>query len=364
MTVNDITSFLDIVAPNSYQESYDNAGLLVGSSSSNVTGVVVTLDVTPKVVEEAINLGYNLIVAHHPIIFKGLKKITGRNYVEKSVMLALKNDVAIYAMHTNFDSVFHGVNYKISQKLGIENLSILRPVENQLVKLVTFVPDRHADNLRKAMFDAGAGKIGNYDSCSYNTTGFGTFRAGENTHPFVGDIGELHREAEVRIETVVPRINLNGVIKAMLSAHPYEEVAYDVYPLDITFNQVGLGMVGDLPEPVDILDFLEMVKKEFNTGCIRYTKPHKRVIKRIAVCGGSGVELLNEAISRQADVFITADVKYHQFFDADGKITLVDIGHFESEQFTIDLIYDYLSKKFPKFAVQKSKVTTNPINYL
>lgn len=364
MVVNDIVELLERLAPASYQESYDNSGLLVGIPDMKVTGISVALDVTPEVVEEAVRMGANLIVAHHPVIFKGLKRITGSSYVERTVMLAIKYDVAIYAFHTNFDSVPHGVNSAIASRIGLVNTSILQPIQNQLYKLVTFVPESHAEQVRTALFSNGAGNIGNYDSCSYNLQGEGTFRALQGTNPYVGEQGKRHTEKEVRIETVVPKVSLNRVIASLIEAHPYEEVAYDVYALHRPRLQVGLGMVGYLESPVEVVDFLKMLKKKFRASCIRYTNPHKPLISKVALCGGSGDSLLEAAIGSGADIFISADFKYHRFFDADNRIIIADIGHFESEQFTIDLIYEYLSKKISKFAVQKSNVTTNPINYL
>lgn len=364
MTVSEVISSVESLAPSAYQESYDNAGLIVGHPESEVSSILVTLDVTPEVVEEAIVRGANLIVAHHPIIFSGQKRLTGQNYVQRAVMLAIKNDVAIFAAHTNLDSVKNGVNHTIAQKLGIDSPEILQPLQNELVKLVTFVPVAHANKVRDAIFDAGAGCIGQYDCCSYNIEGNGTFRAQGGANPFVGRVGELHTEPEVRVETVLPKHIQNRVVAAMVKAHPYEEVAYDLYPLLNEFGEVGLGMVGNLPKPIGYADFLQLVKTKFGAGCLRYTNPVKKIIQRVAFCGGSGASLLNRAISQKADAFITADFKYHQFFDAENYIMIVDIGHYESEQFTIDLLFDYLSKNLPKFAVLKSGVKTNPVNYI
>lgn len=364
MLVSDIVFFIEQLAPLSYQESYDNSGLIIGDRQIEVKSVLLSLDITPEVVNEAIRTGANLIVAHHPIIFSGLKRITGSNYVEKSVILAIKNDIAIYAAHTNFDSIKGGVNLAIATRLGIKNPRILQPLSNELVKLVTFVPTKHAEKVRSAIFEAGAGHIGNYDCCSYNVEGFGTFKGNDFTNPFVGEKGTVHHESEVRIETIMPKSIQSRVLDALFANHPYEEVAYDLYPLNNRFNDVGLGMVGDLENAREPLEFLKFVKSSFNAGCVRYTKLPGKKIQKVAFCGGSGASLLKVAIAAKADVFITADFKYHQFFDAEDKIMIADIGHYESEQFTIDLFYDYLSKKFPNFAVFKSEITTNPINYL
>lgn len=364
MTVREVTSILESFAPLAFQEDYDNSGLIVGDANMEVTGVLLTIDVTPQVVAEAVAGGANLIVAHHPLIFKGLKRITGKSYVEQVVVNAIRNNIAIYAAHTNIDSVQGGVSFKMAEVLGLTSTQVLSPLTGQLVKLVTFVPTEYAEAVRQAMFNAGAGVIGNYDSCSFNIQGQGTFRAGDGTNPFVGEKGKIHFEPEVRVETIVPRHILSAVVKAMVEAHPYEEVAYDVYPLDLPYKKAGLGVVGDLPEPMNTIDFVKHVKQQFRAPCVRYTNPVKDFISRVAICGGSAISLLNDAIAANADVFITADVKYHQFFDAENRIVIIDIGHFESEQFTIDIFYDLLSKKISNFAVLKSKVRTNPINYI
>ena len=364
MKLDEIVSYFEELAPTAYQEEYDNAGLIVGDASMEVKAALLTLDVTPEVVLEAIDKGANLIISHHPIIFRGIKKFTGSSNVEKTVAAAIKNDIAIFAAHTNFDSMMGGVNLSIARKLGITNLEILQPINNGLFKLVTFVPVDSVEKVRDAMFKAGAGQIGGYDCCSFGSEGIGTFRAGDNTHPYVGQKGEMHKEPEVRVETILPKNILARVVEKMIEAHPYEEVAYDIYPLEIPYRQVGLGMVGNIEEPVASVDFLRQVKEVFGAGVVRYTALSRQVIKRVAFCGGSGASLIGKAIESGADIFITSDIKYHQFFDADGRIIIADIGHFESEQFTIELFYEYLLKKFPTFAVLKSRVNTNPINYL
>lgn len=364
MKVKDIVSFVEELAPLSYQESYDNSGLILGDMQMEVSSVLLSLDVTPEVVAEAIKLGANVIVAHHPVVFTGLKRLTGSNYTEQSVILAIKNNVAIYAAHTNFDSIKSGVNSAIAAKLGIKNPEILRPLAGALIKLVTFAPAASAEKVRVALLEAGAGHIGNYDSCSYNVEGYGTFRGDHNTNPYVGEKGKIHTEPEVRIETILPKAIQGKVLSALFGNHPYEEVAYDLYPLNNTYSGVGSGMVGDTDKPEEPLEFIKRVKRAFDAGCIRYTRLPGKKVRRVAFCGGSGSFLLKDAIAAKADAFITADFRYHQFFDAEDRILIADIGHYESEQFTIDLFYDYLSKKFPTFAVFKSKIKTNPINYL
>ncbi|MFT4544004.1 MAG: dinuclear metal center YbgI/SA1388 family protein [Bacteroidia bacterium] len=364
MQASEIIKYLEELAPPSLQESYDNSGLLVGDSSTEVAGIMVSLDCTEDVVEDAISQGCNLIVSHHPIVFTGLKRFNGKNYIERTVIKAIKNDVLLYAIHTNLDNVSEGVNKKIAEKIGLENVQILQPKKQRLKKIVTYVPTANAESVREEMFNAGAGEIGNYDQCSFNTDGTGTFRGNENTNPHVGEKGKLHAESEVRIEVIVPDFKVNSVIQALKSAHPYEEVPHDIFQLDNVWAQVGSGMVGDLPAEIDALQFLKSLKTSMKTDCVRYTLPHKEKVKRIAVCGGSGSFLLGNALAQKADVFITGDFKYHQFFDAENKIIIADIGHFESEQFTIDLLAEKLAHKFPTFVPRFTRVKTNPINYL
>ncbi|MCK3686010.1 Nif3-like dinuclear metal center hexameric protein [Maribellus sp. YY47] len=361
--IKDITRFLESVAPLRLQESYDNAGLILGDGQAELTSILITLDVTEEVVEEAIASQCNLIVAHHPIVFSGLKKITGKNYVERTLLKAIKNDIAIYAAHTNLDSITGGVNGKICEKIGLENCKILDPAGGILKKLVTFVPVDYAEKVRQALFSAGAGNIGNYDSCSFNTHGQGTFRGDDTTNPFVGEKGTQHYENEIRVETILPDYLQGKVIATLLEAHPYEEVAYDIYSLDNKFEQIGMGMIGTLPEEKTEKDVLQLLKDTFHTGVIRHTALRQKKVNKIAVCGGAGSFLLNKAISAGADFFVTGDFKYHQFFDAENKIVVADIGHFESEQFTKELFYELLTKNFPKFVVRLSEVNTNPVFY-
>lgn len=365
MKVIDFIKTIEAIAPLSLQESYDNAGLITGTSEQKVNAVMITIDVTEEVIDEAINQKANLIIAHHPIVFTGLKRFNGNNYIERCIIKAIKNDIAIYAAHTNIDSVLqNGVNSKIAEKIGLLNCKILSPIKQSLVKIVVFVPNAYADKVRSAIFDAGAGNIGNYRSCSYNIEGTGTFMANEKAHPFVGNVNQLHTEPEMRIETIIPEYLVNKVLNEIKNTHPYEEVAYDLYPLNNEWEQVGAGMIGELPEPENELTFLNRIKKTFDCKCIKYTKFRNKPVKRIAFCGGSGSSLLKQAIKANADVFLTSDIKYHQFFDADNRIIIADFGHFESEQFTKDLFYEILKRKFPSFAIYLTNVNTNPIKYL
>ena len=364
MQLKQITQFIESIAPLSFQESYDNSGLIIGQPENEISGILITLDITEEILDEAITKNLNLIVAHHPIIFGGIKKLNGKNYIERCVARAIKNDIAIYAAHTNLDSVFGGVNSKICEKLGIRNCRILSPMPNFLKKLVTFAPTADAEKIRKALFEAGAGQIGNYSSCSFNLNGTGSFKGNEHTNPYAGEKNQLHFEEETRIETIFPKHIQSNIIQALLNAHPYEEVAYDIYPLDNEYQQIGIGMIGELETPADEMEFLLKLKSIFNCQVIKHTCLLGKPIHKVAVCGGSGSAYLNKAMAQSADIFISGDFKYHQFFDAEQQIIIADIGHFESEQFTKEVFYELLTKNFPKFAIHLSAISTNPVSYL
>ncbi|MEP6596034.1 MAG: Nif3-like dinuclear metal center hexameric protein [Ginsengibacter sp.] len=363
MKVSSVIQYLETLAPLSFQEAYDNAGLLTGDEESECTGIIISLDATEEVVNEAIDKQCNLIVAHHPIIFKGLKKINRKNYVERTIISSIKNDIAIYAIHTNLDNVIKGVNGKIADLLNLQNRTVLQPREQLLKKLVAFAPLKDADNIRSALFEAGAGKLGKYSECSFNIEGTGTFKAGEGADPHVGEIGKRHEEREIKIEVVFPGYLQNKVVRAMIEAHPYEEVAYDIFSLANYLSDVGSGLTGELTEAIDETLLLAKIKKSFALKVIRHTALTTNKVKKIALCGGAGSFLISAAIASQADVYITSDIKYHEFFDADNKILLIDIGHYESEGFTIELLHASLQEKFPNFAVLKTKVNTNPVSY-
>lgn len=363
MQINEIIAALEQIAPPSLQEDYDNAGLLTGNKSWNCTGMLISLDCTEDVVKEALAKNCNLIIAHHPIVFKGLKKITGKNYVEQTIIAAIKNDVAIYAIHTNLDNVLHGVNGKIADMLGLVNRSILAPKKQLLQKLVVFVPLADKEKLMNAMFAAGAGDIGNYSECSFSTEGKGSFKAGASAEPFVGQKGERHVEAEARLEVIFPAWLQQQVVKAMKAAHPYEEVAHDIYGLENSYQETGSGQLGELEQELPEPELLKQLQDIFKIPVIKHTAFTGRAIKKVAICGGAGSFLTGAAIAAGADIYITGDIKYHEFFDAEGKLLLADIGHYESEQFTIDLLFDLLQEKFPNFAVLKTGINTNPVQY-
>jgi len=363
-SIADIVRYLESIAPPAYQESYDNAGLITGNGSWECTGVLTTLDATEEVVMEAVSCRCNLIVAHHPIVFGGLKKITGRNYVERTVIAAIKRDIAIYAIHTNLDNVVaEGVNGRIARKLGIQGGHPLVPREGVLQKLYCFVPVGHLEAVRAAVFAAGAGHIGAYSECSYTAEGTGTFMGGEGTDPFVGQPGKRHYEKEGRLEVIVPAHLSREVVRAMIVAHPYEEVAYDLVPLANVHPGVGSGLIGELTAEMEESAFLDLIRSAFEVPVIRHTRLTGRPVKRVALCGGAGSFLISKALAAGANFYITSDVKYHEFFDANDQLVIADIGHFESEQFTVDLLFEVLREKFRNFAVLKSVVRTNPIKY-
>jgi dinuclear metal center YbgI/SA1388 family protein len=363
MKIREIIDHLEKLAPPTLQETYDNVGLLTGDAEAVCTGVICSLDCTEEVVEEAIQKKCNLIVAHHPIVFSGLKKITGRNYVERTVIKAIKNEIAIYAIHTNLDNVLTGVNGTIGKKLGLQKCKVLAPKTGWLKKLITFVPEEHAEAVRNALFAAGAGDVGNYSECSFSINGEGSFKAGDNTNPFVGEKGVRHIEKETRVEFLYPAHAEAEILKALFASHPYEEVAYDLVPLENLSPEIGSGLIGELKEPMGEIEFLTLLKQVFGLQTLRHSSFTGKKVKKVAVCGGAGSFLISNALGAKADAFVTSDLKYHEFFDADSKLLLADIGHYESEQFTIDLLQEEIAKKFPTFAVLKTTEKTNPVRY-
>lgn len=364
MKLKELSTYLEELAPLAYQEAYDNSGLLVGHPDSTITGAIISLDCTEEVVEEAIQKGCNLVISHHPLVFKGLKRFTGTNYVDRTLIKAIKNDIAIYAIHTNLDHVFNGVNKALGEKLGLQNLQILAPKSGLLKKLSTYCPNEHVDSLKAALFAAGAGTIGNYAECSFSLLGEGTFTPQNGAQPVVGTIGKPELAAETKLELLYPKHLEGAVLLALKQAHPYEEVAYYLHELSNAHQEVGSGMIGDLTESTDEKTFLQFVKKQLGVPVIKHTKLLAKKIQKVAICGGSGSFLIPQAQAAGADLFITSDCKYHEFFDADNKMLLADVGHFESEQFTQTLLFETITKKFPNFALHLTEQVTNPIKYL
>ncbi|MFD1063208.1 Nif3-like dinuclear metal center hexameric protein [Winogradskyella litorisediminis] len=364
MVVQDVINHLHDLAPLAYAEDFDNVGLLVGDKNQNVNGILVTLDTLETVVDEAIEKDCNLIVSFHPIIFKGLKKLTGKSYVERVVIKAIKHDIAIFAIHTALDNALQGVNSIICDQLNLINKQILIPQKGTIKKLTTYVPNDGAENLRAALFNAGAGNIGNYDNCSFNTNGVGTYRGNENSNPVIGKRGQLQKEEETQVNVTFPKHLESSIIKTLFSAHSYEEVAYEVSTLENTNQHIGMGMIGELESSQSENDFLNFVKDKMNCGIIRHSELLNKTVKKVAVLGGSGSFAIGAAKAAGADIFITADLKYHDFFAAENKIVVADIGHYESEQYTKTFLVDYLSKKISNFAIILSNTITNPVKYL
>lgn len=364
MKIGEILSVIEAFAAPALQEDYDNAGLITGSTDWTCTGVLCTLDVMPAVIEEALQNNCNLVIAHHPIVFRGIKAVNAGNYVGQVLTAAIKNDIAVYAAHTNLDNVVPGVNGTIAQKLRLQNTTVLQPKGRLLRKLVTYVPADKAADMRQALFAAGAGHIGNYSECSFNSEGTGTFKAEAGADPYVGEIGKQHQEKETKIEVVYPFFTERPVIKAMLDAHPYEEAAYDIFTMENGHNGIGAGLIGQLEVKLSEEAFLKLLKERFNLSVIRHTALRNRPVSTVAVCGGAGSFLIKTARASGADIYVSSDIKYHEFFDAEGRMVIADIGHWESEQFTVDLLCRLLAQKFPTFAaVYKTGVNTNPVNY-
>ena len=363
MKIKEILSILEEMAPLAYAEDFDNVGLLVGNKENDATGILVCHDALEGVIEEAIANNCNLVVCFHPILFSGLKKITGKNYVERSVIKAIKNDIAIYAVHTALDNHKNGVNKIFCDALGLINTKVLIPKENFIQKLVTYTTPDNAEKLRNSLFDSGAGRIGNYDNCSFNSDGFSTYKGNENSNPVVGKKGELTQTNEIKIEVTFEKHLQSKILKALFTNHVYEEVAYEIYDIKNAHQNIGLGMIGELETALSERDFLQMVKDKMQCGGIRHSEILDKKIKKVAVLGGSGSFAIQNAINQGADAFLTADLKYHQFYESEKQLLIADIGHFESERYTKNYIVDFLKEKITNFAIVLSQENTNPVKY-
>lgn len=364
MKIKEILQTIEHLAPLPLQESFDNCGVQIGDVSHEVKAVLLCIDVTEDVMDEAIRLGCNLVISHHPLAFRSFKSLTGKNYVERCMIKACKHDIVVYAAHTNLDNAVGGVNYQLAKILDLQQVKILAPQKSSLIKLVTFVPVDYAESVRTVLFNAGAGNIGNYDACSYNITGEGTYRGGENSNPFLGEKGELHRETEIRIEVILPVFKQKEVLNALLAIHPYEEPAYDFYKLENTWAQAGSGIVGTLPDPMEEEDFLYYLKDTLHLSSIQHSTYRGTMIHEVALCGGSGAFLIPQAIGYGADIFITGEAKYNDFYDVEDKILLTTVGHYESEVCTKDIFYDLISAKHPEVELNLSQFDVNPVKYL
>jgi dinuclear metal center YbgI/SA1388 family protein len=364
MKIAQIIGAIEEFAPLPLQEDFDNAGLQVGDVTQKVKGILLCLDITEEVVDEAIELDCNLIISHHPLLFKPIKSLSGKTYIERCVVKACRYDIVIYSAHTNLDNVWGGVSFRLAEKIGLQNLRVLKPKEDSLLKLSTFVPAEHAETVRNALFHAGAGNIGNYDSCSYNTEGSGTFRASEEAHPYVGEIGKLHTEPEIKIETIIPAYKKPIILRTLLASHPYEEPAYDFCPLSNDWYRVGTGVVGELPSEEDEESFLQRIKTIFQLKNLTHSPLTGKKIREVALCGGSGAFLIKDAIAYGADIFITGEAKYNDYYDVEDHILLAVLGHYETEHYTKEIFFDIITKKIPNFVVHFSNVNTNPVNYM
>jgi len=364
MKIKEILTILEEMAPLAYAEDFDNVGLLVGNQNDEATGVLVCHDALESVIDEAIAKKCNLVVCFHPILFSGLKKITGKSYVESAVLKAIKNDIAIYAVHTALDNHKNGVNKIFCNALGLKNTKVLVPKQNFIQKLVTYTIPENVEKVRNALFDAGAGKIGNYEDCSFNSQGIGTYMGNENSNPEIGERFEFVETQEIKIEVTFEKHLQSKILKALFSNHVYEEVAYEIYDLQNSHQNIGLGMIGELENPMPEIDFLEFVKDKMQCGGIRHSQLLGKQVKKIAVLGGSGSFAIKNAIQANVDVFLTSDLKYHNFYEAENQIVLADIGHFESERYTKNYIVDFLKEKITNFAIVLSEENTNPVKYL
>ncbi len=371
MNIKDVIDFLEEIAPLKTAENFDNVGLLVGDEKNKVTGILVTLDTLENVIDEAISENCNLIVSFHPIIFKGLKKINGKNYVEKTIIKAIKNDIAIFSMHTALDNSNIGVSAKMAEMLNLTRTKVLLPKQNELLKLTTYIPKQNAEKLLQALYEAGAGNIGNYSECSFNYPGVSTFKGNDLSNPAIGEKNKLEINPETCINVIFEKHKEPQILKALFNNHIYEEIAYEIIPISNVNKHLGMGIVGELPMDLSEKQFLKIIKETFLANGIRHSNLQNKKIKKIAVLGGSGAFAIEQAKKVNADAYISADFKYHDFFKAEKDILLVDIGHYESEQFTKNLLFDYLNKKFTNFAtslfnikIVLSKINTNPINYL
>lgn len=361
--LKNVIDYFESIAPLSIQEDYDNSGLLTGSNDLEIQSAIICLDCTEAVVDEAISKNINLIISHHPVIFRGLKKLIGNTTTEKILIKAIKNNIGLYSLHTNLDMIFEGVNHIAAEKIGLTNLNILKPQKQLLRKLVTYIPADKAEEVRNAIFEAGAGHIGNYDCCGFNTKGKGSFRALENTNPYVGKLNEKHFENEIRFETIYEVYKETKIMEALFASHPYEEVAYDIYSLENYYSKVGAGIVGELENEEDEIGFMERIKTIFGNVCLRHSNLQGRKIKKVSYCGGAGSFLINDAIKKSSDVFITSDLKYHDFHEAENRILLVDAGHYETEKYSTELISKLICNKFADIKVKITNINTNSVKY-
>lgn len=364
MKILDVIKYLDQLIPAGYQESYDNCGLQVGDTSAEITGALISLDLTEAVVDEAVETRSNLIVTHHPFIFGGLKHIDADSPAGRIIYKLIRNGIAVYSAHTSLDKLSNGVSAQLAKRLGLCNLRILAPDSDSLKQLVVYCPKEQSQQLKDALYAAGAGNIGNYRHCSYSVNGTGTFEPLQGANPFVGTVGSETYTSEERIEMVYPKAFENKIVSALKANHPYETPAYSLIPLSNANPDVGLGIVGELPEDVEIETFIETVKQTVGIPVVRHSELCRKKVRTVALCGGAGAEFIGTAVAQNADIYLTSDIKYHDFQKATGHIVLADIGHYESEQFAKEFFYDKLSEKFRIFAIRIAKTETNFVGYM
>ena len=363
MIVKEVINYLDEFSPFCYAEEFDNVGLIIGDYTQKVNGILVTLDSTESVIDEAIKSKCNLIISFHPIIFNDIKSITTNTYVERVIHKSIKNNISIIAIHTSLDNSIKGVNSAICKKLDIKNYKILIPKERTIKKLTTYIPSENVAKLKSEIFKIGGGSLGKYDNCSFSYKGLGSFKGNKKSNPKIGNKLTYTEIEEVCVNITFLKHLEKEVVKALKENHPYEEIAYEINTLENSNQNIGMGMIGELASSMDENKFLSFLKKKMKSKLIKHSKKIGKKIAKIAVLGGSGSFAIENAINSGADAFVTSDLKYHDYFKAENKILLVDIGHYESEQYTKNLIFNFLTKKIPNFAIVLSKTNTNPIMY-
>lgn len=363
--IKEVLQAMDAICSESIQESWDNSGLQWGDDSETVKGVIVSLDVTMDVINEAIDCGCNLIIAHHPLIFGPLKQVRKNGTeVERLAYHCIQNSIAVYAAHTNWDKVAQGVSWVMAKRIGLLNEEILQPEKDGLCNLKVMGTPRDIAEIRKAWFNAGIGNVGEYSNCSFTTDGWGTFEPSESANPSVGEKNKTEFLRENAIEILCTKKDVSKALAIATETSSYETIAHSIIPLKNTNDTLGFGCIGELKEALSLSDFLALCKEKYACKVVRYNPSEKiKNIKTVAVCGGSAIDFLPTAIARKADAYITADVKYHQFMLADDALTLVDVGHYESEIWAMEYLTHLISEKFHNFAIRLTTINTNSVRY-
>lgn len=352
-------------APLALASERDNSGLQIGSGQQRVTKILVTLDLNSNVIDEAHQKKADLIISHHPLLFHALRSVNPDEHIGSIVTSCVKYGIAIYSAHTNLDFTQNGVSTTLALKLGLSRIEPLMKNQRVSKKIVVFVPHDYIDRVRHAMMEAGAGTIGNYTDCSFAAHGIGTFKPTPNATPFIGTIGKLERVNEARLEMLSPSWKLEAVIAAMKRAHPYEEIAYDIYNRVNTEADYGVGAIGTLSHPMKPRQFLTHVADTLRIPSLRYSGNPQQMISVVAVCGGSGSDLLSTAAQHGADAFVTADISYHRFMEKHHSILFIDAGHYETEVPVVPIICKYLKQNLTDSTIEviKSKTMKNNVQY-